>query len=178
VHGCSGELRAQGDDLCALATPGKIDLGLVEVGLGLRPDGVALGHEHLGPDAELAPALAHVAANRGLAHRHMKLLFDPLPDPAGGVTLLSRSLLVRAEDPVDEGFGLRCQARGFTARLSTVRRDRRGDSLAHRAPVHSVLSCDLTFGHPHVVVLPDKLKQLHPAHSFLPLTRAIRQPES
>jgi len=157
--------------------PGKVDLGLIEVGLGLCPDGVALGHEHLGPDAELAPALAHIAADCGLAHCHMKLLFDPLPDPAGGVTLLSRGLLVRAQDPVDEGFGLPGQARGLAAGVLTLRRDRRGDRLAHRAPVHSVLSCDLTFGHSHVVVLPNKLKQLHPAHSFLPLFRAIRQLE-
>ncbi len=65
----------QGDHLCCLPAPGEVEVGLVEVGLGLGTDPVMLGHEDSLAEAELPAALADVGSHRRLR--------SPCPQLAG-----------------------------------------------------------------------------------------------
>ena len=67
------------------------------------------------------------------------LIAQPLEDPPGGVPLLTRRVQVLAEHLVDPpGNGLPHWR--FAHRGLAVRRQWRGDRLAHRAAVHVVLA--------------------------------------
>ena len=102
MAGAGGELRAHHDDLGPLASPGEVEVRLVEIGLGLGADLVVLGDEHRLADGELTPAFGDVGPHRRLRHGDAQLVSDPLPDPVGGVALLAGCRLVGHEDRLHE----------------------------------------------------------------------------
>ena len=91
VEAGGGELRADNDDLRGLPSPREVEVGLVEVGLGLLAHGMVLGNERLDADAELPSAPAHVLPHGRLPGCRAELLDHPLPDPPGRVPLLAGS---------------------------------------------------------------------------------------
>ena len=124
-------------DGAALAA--EADLGLAPVDLGLGGGVVDQGHEgFIDQDAELGPALSHVAADLALGDRGAALVDQPPIDAVGGVALLAWRLAVSDQPGVDRlVVGSQCRRRA-PGRLLSRRRQRRGQSLAHRPAVDAV----------------------------------------
>ena len=144
-----------------------------EVDLGLRPGRVALGHEpghHPSPSGgpggrlghQLRATAVHVLRDIGVRHLRVVLGAQPLEDPTGGVPLLARRGQVLDQHRVDH-LAHRVEHQRAPRRALARRRNRRGDRLPHRAPMHRILLRQRPDR--HLVALPvepDRRIQLHP----------------
>jgi hypothetical protein len=139
----AGERAPQRDHAHGLASPREIDVGLIEVGLSGARDFVVLGDVGRDRKPQLALAGPDVAAHGRLRDFGGTLFGAPLPDAPGGVALLSRCGLVLLEDLVDEGLDLGRQLGRAPRRTLALRRERRGERLAHHPPVDAALARDL-----------------------------------
>jgi hypothetical protein len=105
--------------------PGHIDTDRPEVDLGLLAQGMVLGDEHLDQGEVLATAdLGDIAPHGGLAHHRAVLLHQPLPDPPGGVALLSGRALILLQPLLDERLPPVHHRRRLGGRLLPRRRER------------------------------------------------------
>ncbi len=140
----------------------------VDLGLGARVPG--LRHEPpqaLGAGAvlrgDLGAAAGHVLGHIRIRHLRAVLIAQTLEDPACGMPLLTRRGQVLAQHAVDQ-LADPVQHRRLPLRRLTARRDRRGDRLAHRPPVHVILAGQRPDR--HLIALPveaDRREQLHSA---------------
>ena len=163
------EARAHQEQVHLAAHAGEHHLGLAPVDLRLRRRLVAERHERLVDElAQLAPALAHVAAHLALGRLDAVLVTQPLPHPPRGVALLARRLAIARKPVVDQrpvGPQLRRRA---VFRALARRRQRRLERLAHRPPVHTVAARQLVDRDALPITVPaDLLEQLHSrSHPF------------
>ena len=97
------------------------------------PGRVDLRHEHL-PDRQpqLAPALAHVLADRHLRDISAVLIDQPPPDPLRGVPLLARRHPIGDQPLIDQRPILRPASAPAGSPAPLRRRDRRRQRLPHR----------------------------------------------
>jgi hypothetical protein len=142
---------------------GEVHLGLGAWLFGLRHEPGHPGRlRPLPPGDDLRPPPVHVLAHRRIRHPRVMLIDQPLEDPLGGMPLLPRRGQVLAQHLIDPP-GHRLAHRRGPHRDLTLRRQRRGNRLPHRAAVHVILARQRPDRHP--VALPveaDSREQLHP----------------
>ncbi len=144
--------------------PADLDHRLAPVDLRLHARLVHLRHEHLiDRVAQLPPPATDVLAHGRLRDVGAVLREEPLPDPLRGVPLLPRRLTVREKPRVDQR-PIRAQLRRRTPhRLLARRRQRSGERLPHRTPMHTVAARQLADRQALPRPVPtDLLEQLHP----------------
>lgn len=121
-------------------------------------------HLHLG-QPQLPAADRDVPRHRHLRDLGAVLGDQPLPDPAGGMTLFAVHGLI-CHQPAVDNLGVSIHRRPAPSRIRLPwRRDSRRQRLANRAPVSA-----MTFGQLpdrqvlQSVITPDLLKQLHSSY--------------
>jgi hypothetical protein len=83
--------------------PGDGGGELTEINLGLRRRRMGLRHHHLTVvGANLGPQPRHQIPHRRFPDPGVFLLHQPLPNPAGGMTLLPRRRLILDQPPPDK----------------------------------------------------------------------------
>ena len=144
--------------------PGQEHAGLAEVDLRFGPRLVALRHHHLGPvQAQLGPPPRDIPRHSHLGQHRAVLGDQPLPDPPGRVPLLPRQLLI-SDQPAIDHLRPRIDRRPGPARIRLPRRRQRaGQRLAHRPPVHLMPLRQRPDRQPlNPAIPPDHLEDLHP----------------
>jgi hypothetical protein len=113
--------------------PGDRGVKLAEVDFGLSAGQMDLRDRHLmAGQPEFNPAPRHIPRHRDLRARGLMFGDQALPDPSGGVALLTRRIFVGDQPPVDDGGPL-VDGRARPPRIHLARRrDRVGEGLAHR----------------------------------------------
>jgi hypothetical protein len=118
-------------------------------------------------EIELAAGLADEPADGGLGEVRALLVDEALPDPACRVALLVMDHLVLGQ-PAPDGVRVRADRRQRSRGDPAHWRDRGGQRLADRPPVHAVAAREFADRQPFLPVIPaDTLELLHPRHSFL-----------
>ncbi len=157
------EAGAHQEEVDGAALAAQADLGLAPVDLGLGGRVVDQRHESfVDQDAELGPALAHVAADLALGYLRAVLVDQPFIDAVGGMSLLGRRLAVGDQPSIDR-LPVRAQRRCRSpSRLLSRRRQRRLQRLAHGAAVNAVALGQGADGRSFsIVVSAYLLEQLH-----------------
>src|SRR6185369_2866486 len=154
---------AHGEALQLGPLSAQVGVGIVPVHLCLHTPVVTLGNERLlNGQAQGQLALMDVTANRSFAELNLRhLTLDPLPDPMGCVSLLSRRLFVHLQNLIYE----RDCRRQLPARpLHSLPRHRQGaaNRLPHHPPMDVQLLGDAGNGPDAKLVLSaDLLEKLH-----------------
>ena len=116
--------------------PGDGGGELAKINLGLRRRRMGLRHHHLtAVGADLGPQPGHQTPHRGLPEPGVFLLHQPLPNPAGSVTLLPRRRQILDQPPPNK-INIRAGGRSQPLRHLPRRRPRIRQRLTHRPPVH------------------------------------------
>jgi len=130
--------------------PGDRGSELTEINLRLSCWRMGLRHHHLAPvGANLGPQPSHQIPDRRLPDLRTFLLHQPLPNPAGGVTLLPRRRLILYQPPPNK-INISTGGRSHPIRHLPLRRRRIPQRLTHRSPVHTMTLRQGPDGHPPI----------------------------
>ena len=122
---------------------------------------------------QLEVHLGHISPHRRLRHLGAVLGHQTLMNPPGRVPLLARHLPVRHQPRPDDHHPRPQRRRHPLGRL-TLRRDRRRQRLAHRAPMHTMLLGQSPDAQTLITtVLADTFIKLHPRHLLLPRSMVV-----
>lgn len=148
--------------------PGQDHPQVVEVDLGLRAGLIGLRHipQLQGPariSQDLRAAFADMITHRRIRQPLCAMLIDqPGQHSPRSVALLLRCIQIAEQHGVDRRLE-RLQPRRHPRGGLTLRRHRRGQRLAHRAPMHPVLVSQPPNREPlDPMITPNRLELLHP----------------
>ncbi len=172
--------EAQLEDRDRGALAGHDHVGETEVDLGFGASQMVSHDRNVAVlEVQLAAALADIPPDGGFAHVGAALVEEALPDPPGRVALLSRCIGI-GDEPFTDRRRVGSDSR-LNPRLDGLAwwRDRAGEGLADRSPVHPMTARQLADRHPFLpVVSADTLELLHPRQLLPPSLVMASQDQS
>jgi hypothetical protein len=174
-HG-AGKRRAHHEQMHRRHT-GEHHVGLAPVDLALHPGRVHLRHEHLGDrQPHRAFTSPDVLPDGRLRDIRTVLVNEPLPDPLGGMPLLTRRVPIRQKPPIDHRPIPAELRRRTTHRRPLHRRQRRHQRLPDHPSMNPVPDRQPADREPLTIPVPSDLLELFHSgsHSSVPFAQRSR----